>query len=168
MARIVTNGGAGPSASAVWEPSSDLARAVQDHEMRLRIRQARWEGAAIALLGVVLALSAVVFWGCSESWVGPVTPVTPVDPVEPQPAPPAPSQVATYAAVHSILPGWTRSQVEAAMGFPATLESRQDDGTSILRWPAVGATGAPRWADVQLDAGGLVIGHVLLPRLEVK
>lgn len=159
---------AGPMDGAVWGPESALARAVAEHEVRLRVRRARWEGAAIVLAFVVAALSLAVFCGCSESWVGPVTPVTPVEPVDPQPqpAPPRPVQVAPYAAVHSILPGWTRAQVEAAMAFPAALEARQDDGTTILRWPAVGATGAPRWADVQLDAGGLVIGHVLMPRAE--
>lgn len=129
----------------------------------------------ILLWGTVAALAfaaytaIVLLGGCADTWTGPVTPVTPPGPVVPvdPPAPvdpPQPAQVVPYAAAHSILPGWTWAQVEAAVGFPAALVSRQDDQTEIRRWPALGATGAPRWLDVQADAGGLVIGHVLIPR----
>ena len=130
---------------------------------------------AILFYGTLVALTALGLWllmaigGCS-TWTGPVTPVippgpvVPVDPPAPVDPPPTPAQVVPYAAAHSILPGWTWAQVEAAVGLPAVLTSRQDDGTEIRRWAALGATGAPRWLDVQADAGGLVIGHVLSPR----
>lgn len=123
-----------------------------------------WYG-TLALLAFA-AYSAVLLLGGCSAWDGPVVPVTPPAPVVPvdPPAPVEPAQVVPYAAAHSILPGWTWAQVEAAVGFPAALASRQDDGTEIRRWPALGATGAPRWLDVQADAGGLVIGHVLVPR----
>jgi len=120
---------------------------------------------------LVALVTAGIFaaFGCSD-WVGPVVPVGPVPvtpvPVDPNPVPVPvdPAKVATYAAVSSIQPGQDLATVSAALGSGPTMHTRQDDSTSIARWPCVNAAGEAKWCDVTFDAAGKVIGHVLIPR----
>lgn len=117
-------------------------------------------------LPVLLLLLVVAPLGaCSSTVWGPVLPV--VDPVQPQPRPvdPAIEKVVPYATVQAVTPGLERAALETLVGFPPMLDTPQDDKTRILRWPALGPTGANRWLDVQLDAAGKVLGHVLWPRV---
>lgn len=102
--------------------------------------------------------------------------VTPVDPVGPAPVPPTPGPVdpvnpaptptnsVSYPTVRTIAAGQDEAVVKTAIGFPPVMETRQDDGTKIARWAAVNGTGAPRWLDVQFEAGK-VAGYALLPRV---
>lgn len=101
--------------------------------------------------------------------VGPTPPApTPVEPVPPTPpVPPVPvpaEKVVPYATAHAIVDGASRTSVEASIGFPPMKSSRQDDGTTISRWAALGSTGAAKWLDVVYGANGLVLGKALLPR----
>lgn len=126
----------------------------------------------VKVLTTLLLLGALAtFAGCSQEWLGPVQPVQPVVPVDPRPAPvdpvtppPAPATVVPYATISAVPVGASKADVLAAIGVAPTLESRQDDGTTTARWATVNATGEPRWAVVTFDAGGNVIGHVLIPR----
>ena len=98
--------------------------------------------------------------------VGPTPPApTPVDPVPPTPPAPVPvGEVVPYAIAHAIVDGASRASVESSIGFPPVKTARQDDGTTIARWPALGSTGAPKWLDVVIGSNGLVLGKSLLPR----
>ena len=119
----------------------------------------------------VLPLLALLLASCAGSW----TPVTPVDPVRPvpvdpvtppKPLPPVPAEkVVPYATAHAVTDGAARASVEASIGFAPWLESRQDDGTTIARYAAVGSAGAPKWLDVVYGSNGLVLGKALLPRV---
>lgn len=126
-------------------------------------------------------LACVLLMGCS-TWLVPVGPVVPVDPSPvvvppgpgPEPRPPEPevppqpvdpSTVVPHEALAGLRVGMTRAELDVAMGRPATLSAVQDDGTQLVRWPAVNAAGKLKWLDVQLDGTGLV-GWALLPRVQ--
>ncbi len=90
-------------------------------------------------------------------------PPQPVPPVPPTP-PPAPTKIVTYSTVQLVTAGRPRAEVDALIGFAATLDTAQDDGTRIVRWPAVNEAGAARWLDVTFGADGKVVGRALIPR----
>ena len=114
------------------------------------------------------ALLLAACGGCESIPVVPVPPApVPPEPPQPTPVPPDPiptSKVVPYAVVHAITPGQTRADVNAMIGFTATFDTPQDDGTRIAEWPAVNAAGEAKYLDVQFDAAGKVIGHALIPR----
>ena len=120
-----------------------------------------------AVLLLALLLSACT----GQVWTLPVTPpqpapiVVPVDPVQPGPVEPvAPAAVVPYAAVQTLAAGMTVDAVNVALGRPAPLVSRADDGTTAHRWAAIGPTGAPRWLIVTFTPAGLSLPHALIPR----
>ena len=117
-----------------------------------------------------LAVLALLLASCAQP-VPPPTPVpppipTPVpDPTPTPPVPPTPSPVtwvAPWATVEQVTPGMTRAALDALLAHPG-VERTMDDGSVIVRYPAVDSTGAPRWMDVQLDKG-VVLGRSLWRR----
>lgn len=126
---------------------------------------------------LALALLAVV--ACSPTvnpapWPVPPAPVpvdpppvpVPVDPPGPLPPPPTPAPVTNavpFDVIQRITEGMTRAELVALIGREPDGDRDQGDGTRILRWPAVNAAGAPKYLDVQLEAGK-VLGRALVAR----
>ncbi len=108
-------------------------------------------------------LGVVLLAGCG-SWTVPINPVPPQP--TPIPVPIDPTKVVPYELAHAIEVGQARSTVDAAIGFAPTRDTLQDDGTTIVEWPAVGQDGSAKWLSVQFSAAGIVLGHVLIPRDE--
>lgn len=116
---------------------------------------------------LALVLAAVV--GCSSPGQPPAPPIpgpgpTPPipGPVDPKPTPPTPPIAGRvpYAVVRTIVAGMPEAAMLAAIGSAPTLDTPQDDGSRIRRWPAANATGEPRWLDVQTTRG-IVDGYAL-------
>lgn len=123
---------------------------------------------------LAMALVALVLLGACQ-WDGPLVPVVPptppVVPPEPGPGPdptpiPVPAGVVPYEATQRVVPGLTVAEVTSIAAMAPALDTRQDDGTRILRWPSVSASGAARWLDVHFDAAGRVMGRSLVPRVQ--
>ena len=97
--------------------------------------------------------------------IPPPIPTPVVDPVPPPPVPvptPPDTWVAPWTLVEQVVPGMTLVALNGLLGHTGR-EKAMDDGTSIIRWAAVDATGAPRWMDVQIESGS-VIGRALWKR----
>ena len=115
-----------------------------------------------------LLLALLLLTGCTEQvWTVPINPPAPVDPVTPGPVEPIdPAAVLPYATVQALTAGMTVDAVNAALGRPASLVSRSDDGTTAHRWAAIGPTGGARWLIVTFSPAGLSLPHALIPRAE--
>ncbi len=118
------------------------------------------------LLALLLALGLTACWSAPPAPPAPPPPAppVPVPPAPPAPPEPAPAHVVPYEVAHAIAVGQTRAAVEASIGFAPTIASVQDDGTSLVEWPALGPAGDDRWLDVHFDRAGLVMGYALVPR----
>lgn len=119
---------------------------------------------------ILAGLSLILAVGCAQP-VPPPSPTPPPiptptpDPTPPPPAPvptPPPTWVAPWATVEQVVPGMTRAALDALLAHPGA-ERTMDDGSVLVRWPAVDSTGAPRWMDVQVDKG-VVLGRALWRR----
>jgi len=113
---------------------------------------------------------ALLLTGCTD-YIIPVVPPQPAPPIVVPPAPGPvepipPAAVLAYATVQTLAPGMTVDAVNAALGRPASLVSRADDGTTAHRWAAIGPTGGARWLIVTFTPAGLSLPHALVPRAE--
>jgi len=117
---------------------------------------------------LLLALSG----GCSVTPYDPPAPPTPPIVVPPTPGPvdppkpaPAPASAVQWATVRTLAAGQSETVVRTAMSIPPVTDTKQDDGSKLVRWAAAHPDGKGRYVVVQFD-GGILTGFAVLPMVE--